>query len=752
MTTPSAGDDRPARRSTPQHQDGYADRGATLLQGAGDVTYVDHRGAARPSVVPLTPPQRTNKPAIEGRHALLDELAELLSGPSAGPRVQVLTGMGGVGKTTVATELARRASAATIPAWWISAVTGESVSEGMQALAVALGVDPRALRMGSVPELVWAALHQQPGPWLLVFDNADDPDQVLGPPGGACTDGNGWLRPVPSAGMIVVTSRDGSTTTWDSASWLRRRPVPTLDPRDGASVLLDQAPSAGTRPEAELLSERLGGLPLALHAVGAYLAKTTSVPDWLAEAGTPRTFTQYQAAIESGAAGRLFSGLTPDQGRTLVARTWELSLDLLTNRGVSHARPLLRLLSCFFDAPVPVALLADREALRKTPHLADLTGPECWDTLHALAGLGLVELQLPKAGHPAEWTVTLHPLVRAMIATHPDVTDDPAGYPVLAIQLVKALAFSKQAGMPEDPSCWPWWRTIAPHAPHLFAWASDHEAQLDPDPLITASRAAYMAGRYLSTQGDYGRAATAYEQVLAVRERVLGVEHPETLGALHVLAWVRSAQGDYARAATTYEQVLAVRERVLGVDHPNTLKTRHDFARLWHAQGDYARAASAFEQVLAVSKRVLGAEHPDTLTTRHNLAVVWHNQGEHVRAVAALEQVIAVRNWVLGEDHKDTVSTRNALAVAWYEQGQHARTAAELKQVLNARVGELGANHPDTLATRHALAVVWNAQGDHSRAVAELEQVLAIRERVLGVEHPQTVNTRNALATANRPR
>jgi hypothetical protein len=84
----------------------------------------------------------------------------------------------------------------------------------MQALAVALGADPDRLRMGSLPEIVWAHLAGLPGPWLLVFDNADDPTRALAAPSEPVWGGNGWLRPVSKAGLIVVTSRDGSDFIW----------------------------------------------------------------------------------------------------------------------------------------------------------------------------------------------------------------------------------------------------------------------------------------------------------------------------------------------------------------------------------------------------------------------------------------------------------------------------------------------------------------------------------------------------------
>jgi len=52
--------------------------------------------------------------------------------------------------------------------------------------------------------LLWRFLEAQPG-WLLIFDNADDPE-VLTVGGNEAGGGAGWLRPSAS-GLIIVTTR-----------------------------------------------------------------------------------------------------------------------------------------------------------------------------------------------------------------------------------------------------------------------------------------------------------------------------------------------------------------------------------------------------------------------------------------------------------------------------------------------------------------------------------------------------------------
>ncbi|WP_449066648.1 tetratricopeptide repeat protein, partial [Planomonospora algeriensis] len=83
-----------------------------------------------------------------------------------------------------------------------------------------------------------------------------------------------------------------------------------------------------------------------------------------------------------------------------------------------------------------------------------------------------------------------------------------------------------------------------------------------------------------------------------------------------------------ARARDLLAELLPVRERVSGAEHPDMLITRHNFARWTGEAGDAARARDLFAELLPVRERVLGAEHPRTLDTRNQLAYWTERAGD----------------------------------------------------------------------------------------------------------------------------
>jgi hypothetical protein len=55
---------------------------------------------------------------------------------------------------------------------------------------------------------------------------------------------------------------------------------------------------------------------------------------------------------------------------------------------------------------------------------------------------------------------------------------------------------------------------------------------------------------------------------------------------------------------------LAVRERLLVVEHPDTLISRHSLAGAYQAAARLGEAVALYERTLADLERLLGAEHP----------------------------------------------------------------------------------------------------------------------------------------------
>ncbi len=405
------------------------------------------------SAPPIIVPQRRVSPdRVHGRQTLLRDIDTFLDDGDdvwhqrqAG--VVVLHGIGGIGKTTVALEIAHRALARGVTTWWVPADNPDRMRAALYAVAFAAGAHDDDFDHAHPADVLWRCLNSLQRPWLLVVDNADDP-AALGGEGRVLADGVGWLRPPthPQA-TVVVTSRDGRVEKW--ASWVRLRHVPVLEPDSGAAMLLDLAPDAGQRDDARALAVSLGGLPLALELAGRYLASAATDP--LPPSGSAVSFAAYQRSLDQRLVELPMSEHGPDntgENRRALSTTWEMSVDLLTRQGHDLARPLLRLIACFAAAPLPYQHVIRPEILQQSPLFANATPVRLSSCLRALAGLGLIVVETTATPDgspdtptgPAAWSslLTMHPLVRAATRTNMRLSDEPATHARLVTDLLVA--------------------------------------------------------------------------------------------------------------------------------------------------------------------------------------------------------------------------------------------------------------------------------------------------------------------------
>jgi tetratricopeptide (TPR) repeat protein len=706
---------------------------------------------------------------VRGRDQLLGRLHRLARVSARGPAV--LAGVGGAGKSTIAAAFAEAGQSSRFGrrrryVWWVSASDLSSLTGGLVAVAQQLGASEADLGVIRAcgpdgPDRLWALLDGCDRHWLLVFDNADDPSVLANPVAlvsgedpriagrhSLPADGTGWVRSA-RRGLIVVTSRDGDPATWGRNAQIL--PVGPLDEVQAALVLLDCAPQAGSETEARVLARRLGGLPLPLRLAGSYLDSDVVLR---------RSFGDYSQTLDDPSHRPRLLTTRPGLGveadsRSVVMRTWEMSLDDLARRGVPQARPLLRLLSCFASAtPIPRGLLT-------SPHLTRLLSTSAQaqplggmqpehgleDGLHGLKALGLIEIRLFGGTRADERAVVIHPVVadtnRAHLANARGGTGGAALIRCAAIEIMVNALDRLDINRNAD---WPEYLALGPHLHALHETAARH---VDRQHLATLVEITTMAARGHESYGDVPAGERLSRAACSVADP-LGEGDPVRLRACHQLAWSIAEQGRWAEAEVLFHDVLAGFRHALGDDHRDTLNTRHELAWISACQGHWAEAEAAYWEVLGARSRVLGAEDPDTLITRHELGWAVANQGREQEAEPVLREVLLARERVLGERHRRTLMARHELAWVAARLGNLGEAEAAYREVIASRREVLRDDHPDTLTARHELAWVMALAGRRRAAVREYRDVLSARMRVLGDSHLATAATREALASVRK--
>ncbi|QIR41386.1 tetratricopeptide repeat protein [Tolypothrix sp. PCC 7910] len=254
----------------------------------------------------------------------------------------------------------------------------------------------------------------------------------------------------------------------------------------------------------------------------------------------------------------------------------------------------------------------------------------------------------------------------------------------------------------------------------------------------------------LYQQGKYSAAIPLAERALAIREKVLGKEHPNVAQSLNNLAELYRVQGSYAKAEPLYLRSLAILEKVLGKEHPNVAQSLNNLAELYRVQGSYAKAEPLYLRSLAILEKVLGKEHPNVATSLNNLAALYDSQGNYAKAEPLYLRSLAILEKILGKEHPNVATSLNNLAAFYRVQGSYAKAELLYLRSLAIREKVLGKEHPNVATSLNNLAELYDSQGNYAKAEPLYLRSLAILEKVLGKEHPNVATSLNNLAAFYR--
>ncbi|MGA2657451.1 MAG: serine/threonine-protein kinase [Verrucomicrobiota bacterium] len=248
--------------------------------------------------------------------------------------------------------------------------------------------------------------------------------------------------------------------------------------------------------------------------------------------------------------------------------------------------------------------------------------------------------------------------------------------------------------------------------------------------------------------GLYREAIVLQEKARDYYLSASGPEHPDTLRAMHNLAWSYADAGRLREALKLQEHVLGLFRKVRGPEHPETLAAMGNLANSYAEAGRRDEALKLLEEVLARTRKVRGPEHADTLRAMNDLACSYFDAGRRDEALRLQEQVVALCRRVNGPEHPYALNAMNNLASSYAVAGRRD-AALELREralALSSKVN--GPEHPATLLAVHNLATSYFDAGRRDEALKLREEVLALRRKVLGPKHSATLSAMHNLATS----
>lgn len=717
--------------------------------GPGVTMTVDSKEARKttprsPAIFGGVPPQNPN---FTGREDLLTQLDERLEpGATAAVLPEALHGLGGVGKSALAIEYAYRYRSKFDMIWWIPAERTVQIVNSLvelgERLELGVGTAANVAVQPVLDALKGGGNRKIPPNWLLIFDNADNPEKVS------------EYLPTGGPGRILVTSRNSQ---WLSIA--RPLEVKVFEREESVQLLKRRGPDL-TDDDASRLAEALGDLPLAIAQAAA----------WRAETGMPAN--EYLELLKEKQL-ELLDATTALDYPTTVAAAWNVSLDELQSRNPA-ALSILQTCAFFAPEPVPRSMFTNarqidvkpelkralRDRLRFNEVIRDINRFALARIDHRSNSIEmhrLVQTVLINQMSEQERETMRHAAHLILAANDPDAPDDSdfwSKYAELHTHVIKSNAIESEDQTVRD--------LVYNLVQFLYYWG-EHERSADlsrqihdiwavrlgPDDLETLKVGRWL-GFMLWLLGKYSEAAELNAGILEAYRRTVGDDHEDTVEAVGAVAADNRARGDFATALdlsrANYERCV----RAFGDDDPVTLNAAHNLAVSLRLAGEFAAAQQLDEDTWDRKVQVFGRDHALTLITEIGLTIDLREMGDYRGASVRHEDIVATYRRLHEDLNPALLRAVRQLSAMRRKAGDHERALLASEEALNGLTTRYGDYHADTLAAALGKSIDLRHLGKISAAMQVGTETLKRYRQSLGPDHPHTLSAAVNVAVLHR--
>ncbi len=626
---------------------------------------------------------RITRTDLAPRPELQAEIATALSKDGGNSRqiVAAVAGMGGAGKTVLAQAFALEHQDAYHGVWWIDAERRDAGMTNMLTDIAELGAElsaaikaemqanvERAAR--STLRLIENASYERP--FLLIYDNVNRPQDI-----------EHWL---PRAGAHVVLPT--RYTEWDDM--VAKVDVSTLPPEQAIDFLMTRGRKKPDQCEAAArLADALGCLPLALDHAASYCAggRRVSFDDYL---------QMYHDKLSHEP-----SGASSAYGRSVRA-TFELALEraiagdaTLGIKACPEVEIVMGVAAHLAPVPIPFSLFDH-------PRLGDA------DLDTAFRTLTVFSLIAADADGSGDGAFTVHRLVQTIMQERLAANGDT----VVTVNLALALLVAAFPSKAQDILQWETCSILAPHALTCIELSDINDTTQSDSALL-----GFNLAKYFQAIARYGEAEPLLTRSLAIDEKTVGPDHPDTSSTLHVLARLYQAQGRYDEAEPFLTRSLTIDEKVVGTDHPDTSISLRQMALLVLELGRLDEAKDKVSRACDIQAEAWPADHVRHAETLDVLALVELADDKIPEAEAAACKALSLRKTAFTSDHPALGQSQWTLARVMIAQGRVAEAEVLLQKAVAALQAVVTDEHVWLRGARTTLANL--SYGDETAASKE---------------------------------
>ncbi|XP_014385128.1 PREDICTED: clustered mitochondria protein homolog [Myotis brandtii] len=206
----------------------------------------------------------------------------------------------------------------------------------------------------------------------------------------------------------------------------------------------------------------------------------------------------------------------------------------------------------------------------------------------------------------------------------------------------------------------------------------------------------FQSGQAKVQQGFLKEGCELINEALNLFNNVYGAMHVEICACLRLLARLHYIMGDYAEALSNQQKAVLMSERVMGIEHPNTIQEYMHLALYCFASSQLSTALSLLYRARYLTLLVFGEDHPEMALLDNNIGLVLHGVMEYDLSLRFLENALAVSTKYHGPKSLKVALSHHLVARVYESKAEFRSALQHEKDGYTIYKTQLGEDHEKT--------------------------------------------------------
>uniref|UniRef100_A0A3Q3GWQ3 Clustered mitochondria protein homolog n=1 Tax=Labrus bergylta TaxID=56723 RepID=A0A3Q3GWQ3_9LABR len=206
----------------------------------------------------------------------------------------------------------------------------------------------------------------------------------------------------------------------------------------------------------------------------------------------------------------------------------------------------------------------------------------------------------------------------------------------------------------------------------------------------------FQSGQAKVQQGFLKEGCELINEALNLFNNVYGAMHVEICACLRLLARLNYIMGDHPEALSNQQKAVLMSERVLGIEHPNTIQEYMHLALYCFANGQLSTALKLLYRARYLLLMVCGEDHPEMALLDSNIGLVLHGVMEYDLSLRFLENALTINTKYHGSRSLKVALSHHLVARVYESKAEFRSALQHEKEGYTIYKNQMGEGHEKT--------------------------------------------------------